>query len=135
MTKIPQFLQLTIWCILCIIVIPLSLKTLSVLKWKDEDGCEQTFRLVNFVSFRWMDFGVLLGYTMNTMEGWKMEYQGNVTVCWNKVMEQWLAGGGTHDYRATWEGLCSLLNDCNLSKAAADLKHAMLECHVHCSFP
>ena len=60
---------------------------------------------------KWYDFGLLLGIGFNELDAWKIQYQGDATICWNKVMDDWLTRGGSHDYPATWEGLYSLLND------------------------
>ena len=73
-----------------------------------------------------MDFGMRLGFTLNKMEGWKMEYHGNVTVCWNKVMELWLSGEiESCDYPTTWEGLYELLIDNEYAIVAKDLEEAV----------
>ena len=50
----------------------------------------------------------------------------NSEQCWENVMLHWLDSGGTHDYPATWQGLCTLLNDLKLSKVAEDLMRAVI---------
>ena len=63
----------------------LSLPSLHLLKWKDEEGQEQEFRLVKWVSARWYDFGMLLGLELNQLDVWRIQYQGDTAICWNKV--------------------------------------------------
>ena len=82
------------------------------------------------VSAEWRRFGTLLGISRNQLKAWDRENRGDVTMCWEDVMEHWLSGGGTHDYPATWEGLYTLLRDCNFSTVAADLQMAVSECHA-----
>ena len=81
------------------------------------------------VSVKWKDFGLRLGMTLNDLEAWEREHRGAAKDIWNKVMDHWLAGGGGHDYPATWEGLYSLLRDVELSEAANQLEKAV---HEHC---
>ena len=81
------------------------------------------------MSSRWMDFGMILGLTMSQLEGWKMEYQGNATACWRKVMDFWLTGEvKSCDYSVTWEGLYELLNDTKYSVVARELEEAVANC-------
>ena len=98
---------------------------MRLLKWKDENGHPQTFRLISKVSAEWKKFGTLLGFEANQLEGWREESLGNVTTCWLKVMEEWLADSSARDYPTTWEGLYSLLNDCEHSETAIELKEAV----------
>ena len=108
--------------------VPLSLKTLNLLKWKDEEGHEQTFRLVNRVGAKWREFGIRLGLTMSQLDAWDDQYRGSAGVCWNKLMAHWLDEGGTSDYPPTWEGLYTLLQDGEYSKTASQLRRAVTAC-------
>ena len=105
--------------------IPLSLMSFKLLKWRDEEGCAQNFQLVDGVSAKWRDFGILLGLDVNQLDGFDSQYRGNPTSCWNRVMEHWLAGEGGCDYLPTWEGLYTLLNDADFSSVAAELEKAV----------
>ena len=96
-----------------------------MLKWKDEEGQEQRLCLVDQVSAQWYNFGMLLGFSLNQLDGWEAEYRGNASRCWNRVMDQWLTQGGSHDYPATWEGLCTLLTDTGFAKTSKMLKNAL----------
>ena len=107
------------------IIISLStVSSLNLLKWKNEQGQEQTICLVREVSASWDDFGMILGFSFNELDSWKSEYQGNTRKCWNKVMESWLSKGGTRDYPSSWKGLCTLLNDLGFAKISQVMQRA-----------
>ncbi len=104
-----------------------SLRKLTLLKWKDQDVVK-TFRLLDEVSGKWQLFGTLLGLSTNKLLVWEKEHPKNITMCCNKVMEYWLVGGCT-DYPATWEGMYTLLEDAELSEIAKELKKA-IDCPI-----
>ena len=110
--------------------VALSLSTLSLLKWQDERGHDHTFRLVDHVSYKWMEFGLAVGLLLAQLKALERQYRDNANRCWLEVMEQWLSGGGTGAYPATWEGLCSLLRDCGYAEVAASLCKALSQCHT-----
>ena len=92
------------------------------------NGYPHTFRLVNKVSTEWKKFGTILGFEPNQLEEWKEESHDNLTKCWLKVMEEWLNDGSVQEYPTTWEGLYSLLNDCEHSETAIELETAVNGC-------
>ena len=96
----------------------------------DDDGCEQTFRLVGMVSVQWREFGILLGFSQNELNALNDEHRGNVKNCWDAVMDGWISGVRACDYHNTWDGLCGLLNDLELSAVANDLKKAVARCNT-----
>ena len=104
---------------------PLNTKALSLLKWKDSQGQEKEFRLVNQVSAKWREFGRLLNINLNQLNEIE-EDQTKTTERWWKVIELWL-NGRECEYERTWEGLYSLLDDLQLPKIAKDLKEAVTE--------
>ena len=106
--------------------VPLSLHSLSLLKWKDECGEEQTLRLVKKVSCEWLDFGLAVGLEMDLLEAWERQYHENASRCWLEVMKCWLNAGGTCDYPTTWEGLCKLLADVGYGQVSSLLRKALL---------
>ena len=105
--------------------VALGLPILNFLKWKDDEGYEQVFRLNHKVNASWKEFGLLLGLSFNHLNGLETQFRGNPSECWNAVMDQWLNGGGSRDYRATWAGLYSLMTDAGFSKVARDLEKAV----------
>ena len=74
------------------------------------------------VSSKWESFGILLEMCPDQLESLKEECLGKPAKCWNKVMGRWLAGEGTPDYPASWEGVCLLLEDVGCSEVAHELE-------------
>ena len=103
-----------------------SPSALNLLKWRDEQGQEQTFRLVDRVGAKWVEFGVLLGLSKNQLDAVKEDQLGQTARCWNRVMEDhWLGGCSSEQYPPTWEGLYTLLTDMESANIARDLKEAV----------
>jgi hypothetical protein len=103
---------------------PLSLETLTLLKWEDRHGHQRTFRLEDMVSAKWMKFGLRVGLTMDQLEFLEKRYK-NASRCWLEVMRHWLNDGGTQHYPATWEGLYTLMRDCDLSEIGLSFLKAL----------
>lgn len=114
-------------CQLIFCIGSLSSGTLHLLKWKDKKGGKHIFRLVDRVSAKWKDFGLLLGLSPNQLSAWERQFRGNANKCWTKVMEHWLNGGAKDDYPPTWEGLYMLLENAQFLQVAEDLKKAVQE--------
>ena len=104
--------------------VALKSRTLQLIKWRDAEGREHTFRLVDLVSARWMEFGTQLGFTLNVLEGWEEEYHHKASRCWMKVMDSWLEKSSC-EYPVTWEGLCTLLRDMGLPDVSQELIQAL----------
>lgn len=102
--------------------IPLSLSTLTLLKWDSSSGCQHRFRLVNKVSSKWRRFGYRFGREENEIEALEDQCRGKASQCWCKVMGQWLEDGGTDDYPATWRGVVTLLEDVEFYEVARKLE-------------
>jgi hypothetical protein len=105
-------------------VVPLTMKSLGLLKWLDEQDDIQRFRLGRRVCEEWEQFGMLLGCTRGQLESWRAQCDGDAYQCWISVMEYWLAGGSVEekDYPTTWEGLYTLLEDCEYGDVTEELK-------------
>ena len=99
--------------------------TLHLIKWKNKNGCTQTFRLVDKVSANWRDFGLILGLAVEQLDAWEEQYRGDAAMCWARVMECWLKGECKEDYPVTWDGLYILLNDAGFSVISEELKNAV----------
>ncbi len=107
------------------IALPLSLNTLNLIKWRDREGREQTFRLGVKVSSRWRDLGLRLSIEPAILNGWEDQHQRDASICWGKVMGKFITSGGTGDYPSTWEGVYQLLKDIKCGGIAGDLKEAV----------
>ena len=102
-----------------------SLANLLLLKWKDVDGLEHTFSLIDKVGAEWQKIGVMLGITTNKLIGWDRQHRGDVTLCWGELVGHWKKSGGTNNYPHTWDGLYKLLRDIQYSQVAEDMKKAV----------
>jgi hypothetical protein len=92
-----------------------------LLKWKDKQGRQHRFRLINKVASKWRDFGLRFGQEESELEGFEEQYHWNTKRCWQKVMGEWLNDAGTDDYPATWGGLVQVLEDVELCEIAREL--------------
>ena len=102
----------------------LSIGSLHCLKWTDDKGQQQTFSLVEQVSSKWREIGLAIGITNNTLCAWEDQYRGNADLCWTRVMDH-LLKGECEDFPASWDGICSLLDDCQLSSVSKSLKEVV----------
>ena len=107
------------------VAIPLSINTLTLLKWKDQHGCMKKFKLITKVSSKWRDFGIRLSHELDQLEAWAEEYRGVSSRCWCRVMNYWITENDSPDYPATWSGLFLVLEDVEYSEVAAELKKAL----------
>ena len=53
-----------------ITVVPFSLANLLPMKWKDADGLEYTFSLLDIVGAEWQRIGIMLDITVNKFKKW-----------------------------------------------------------------
>ena len=103
-----------------------TLKPLTILKWKDERGRIQSFRLIDRVSSNWRRFGILLNLTTNNLDAMWKANDHHSAQCWNRVMQHWLhGGGGGKEYAATWDGLYDLLKDAKYAAVAGELQRVV----------
>ena len=105
--------------------VPLSLSTLTLLKWTNAKGHQLNFRLINVTSSKWREFGYLFGREENELENLREECFGKANRCWCKVMNQWLENDGTPEYPATWRGVLTVLVDLEYSEVARELQRVL----------
>ena len=103
----------------------IDLSLLNLIKWKDEEGREQELRVVDQVSSKWREFGMLLGFSHDQLDAWRDQHLADANKCWNRVINQWLTEGGSRRYPATWEGFYALLRDTRFRNIAKKLKNAV----------
>ena len=102
----------------------IRLSLLNLLKWTDDQGHKQIFRLVNEVSSEWKKIAILLQFSMNQIAVLEEQYRANANNCWNSIMDQWL-NGHTCNYPPSWDGLHILLNDIECASVSTRLKRAL----------
>ena len=98
------------------------MSNLNLIKWRDELGKVQRFRLIEMIARKWRTFGSLLALELAVLDNWEAQYAGDSTRCCNRVMEYWLNGDDDNEYPPTWEGLYELLEDAEFLVAAKQLK-------------
>lgn len=96
-----------------------------LIKWRDSQGCEQKFRLINNVSANWKKFGHLLGQNPNLLNAWEVECLKQADLCWCKVMGHWLNEDDPSPYPTTWIGLFTLLKDVECAEVAIRMEAAL----------
>ena len=97
-------------------------QNIHVLKWKNAEGKTERLRIVSEISYKWEDFGGVLGIPWPQLQCWNKDYKDSKKCC-VAVLHHWL-DNPTDDYPATWEGLCELIEDCDLSNVADKLREA-----------
>ena len=85
----------------------IKMKYLILIKWK-KPGCDgkKQFELISKVSAKWRTFGLLIGLTYNNLDDYKRRYQNDASLCWPRVMQDWLDGKGAQSFP---EGQCAML--------------------------
>ena len=105
--------------------VPLSLSAMKFLKWKDDWGRVQTFRLIDEVSSKWRDFGSIIGLQNNLLVAWEEQFLRNSARCWCEVMTQWVIGGQRCEYPVSWVGLYTMLDDVSCHEVSKRLQKAV----------
>ncbi len=107
----------------------LTLSALYILKWKNDQGYTQEFRLVDKVSDQWENMGRLLEIDNHELERFRIEFQGNPSWCWNGVIGLWL--NWSTAYPPIWDSLYEVLEGIGCSKTAMELKEAVNKAFSH----
>ena len=102
----------------------LSMKTLTLIKWKNSEGTEQKLRIVRSISSKWRNIGNLLGVSHAVLETIYSRYQDLEEYC-DAVLRNWLDNGST-DYPSTWNGLIKLLDDADCAQVAETLRQFII---------
>lgn len=99
-----------------------TLKTLTVLKWRNDQGDIEKFHTKKQIFHKWRDMGNVLDIQWQELEDWKNNKRSSQDCC-DAVIHHWL--NNQTDYPATWEGFYELLGDCELGVVASNLKRAV----------
>ena len=100
-----------------------TIKTLTVLKWRNDQGNIEKFQTKKQIFIKWRDMGNMLEIPWQVLEDWESNKKSSQECC-DAVIHHWL-NNPTEDYPATWEGLYELLKDCELDVVASKLKKAV----------
>ena len=94
---------------------------LTVIRWKNEHGKVQKFKLRSVVYHKWREIGNIV-CTRQQLD--VLAKEKDAEGCCEAVFSHWLDHPHRY-YPVTWEGLYELLDDSGLSEAAAELKTAV----------
>lgn len=93
-----------------------------LLKWIDEEGRTQRFRLLKEICSKWKLIGDLIGCSNGDLEAIKEEHRGSPYDCCREVFCKWLQQE-EGNYCRTWNGLCDLLEDIELCTLAETVRN------------
>ena len=101
----------------------LNIQDLMVLKWKNRHGKVERFRVVTEIFNNWREIGILVGISHQQLDAWERERRESKACC-IAVLDHWLqyASG---KYPTSWDGLCEILEDCELGQVAERLRVAV----------
>ena len=111
----------------CIVADNVSMKDLTLIKWKDSQGKQHKLRIVQNICTKWRYIGNLLNISDPVLESILSQYRGDLEECCYAVLRQWL-DNGSPDYPLTWEGLLELLEDADCAQVAEELRDALKMC-------
>ena len=100
-----------------------TIDNLTLMKWSDDSNRKHRLHLIDEISPKWKEASDLLGLSTSRTGSIEMTHRDARTCC-REVMAEWLNhADGVYNYPATWEGLCELLNDLNLSCLSKQLHY------------
>ena len=107
-----------------LLAVPLTLRTITLYKWTDENGQPKSLRILDEISSRWTEAGDLLGLNPARLKGIE-EYQlRDARSCCREILKDWIQDNQGY-YPVSWEGLMCLLEDMELTAVAKELENAL----------
>ena len=106
---------------LCVIASALTIDNLIRLKWMDKHKQIQKVKILEEVCSEWKSMGELLGLTQGELKAIQKDQRGVYQECCKEVFYVWFKKGKTK-YTVSWDGLCELLRDMDLSALAKRLE-------------
>ena len=104
---------------------PPDLRNLTNIRWKNAKGENERCRVIDAISPKWHEVGIMLGMKHYDLTTISMRNQKDPKPCCIEVLTKWLEDGSPH-YRLTWEGLFELLDDLDETKISSELQNALL---------
>lgn len=83
-----------------------TLSKLTLIKWKDDKGKIQRFKLIKQISDKWDEMGTLVGLETAQLNGIKQSCLNEANKCCKEVFSHWLEEEDTSEYPKTWDGVC-----------------------------
>ena len=117
------FLSVTIH-VAFLLAVPLTLRTITLYKWTDENGQPKSLRILDEITSRWTEAGDLLGLSPARLKGIEEHRLRDVRSCCRDVLQDWIQDN-QGSYPVSWEGLICLLTDMKLTILAKELENAL----------
>ena len=117
------FLSVTIY-VAFLLAVPLTLRTITLYKWTDENGQTKSLRILDEISSRWTEAGDLLGLSPARLKGIEVYQLKEARSCCRDVLQDWIQDN-QDSYPVSWEGLICLLTDMKLTILAKELENAL----------
>ena len=99
------------------LAVPLTLGTITLHKWTDENGQPKILRILDEISSRWTQVGDLLGLSPARLQGIEKHRLRDARSCCRDVLHDWIHDNQS-SYPVSWEGLICLLKDMKLTVLA-----------------
>jgi hypothetical protein len=94
-----------------------------VFKWRNQHGKTEKFRVVSEIFNKWQEIGILVEIPHQQLEAWEREKRESKACC-IAVLNHWLQNA-SGKYPVSWEGVCEILEDCELGQVAERLRVAV----------
>ena len=107
-----------------LLAVPLTLGTITLYKWNDENGQLKSLRILDEISSRWTEAGDLLGLSPARLESIEADRLKVSKSCCRDVLHDWIQDH-QGSYPISWEGLICLLMDMKLTILAKELDNAL----------
>lgn len=105
-------------------VSPPTMKSLTLIKWKDKQGKTQRCNIISSICHKWQTFGRLIDMKESQIETISMKHQKDPEACCIDILRKWMERG-SGDYPVSWDGLIELLGDLSLTDVAEELENAL----------
>ena len=107
-----------------LLAVPLTLRTITLFKWTDENGQPKSHRILDEISSRWIEAGDLLGLSPARLKGIEVYQLKEARSCCRDVLQDRIQDN-QGPYSVSWVGLICLLTDMKLTILAKDLQCAL----------
>ena len=99
---------------------------LMVIKWRDDDGNTQKFRLIDKIKHSWRDIGRLINISPDELDQLSEKDAGE---CCKAVLERWMKAPPP-DYPVMWDALMELLEDAGVGNVVSELKTILYKANI-----
>lgn len=103
---------------------PPTLRSLTIIKWRDDQGQTQRYSVLSMISHKWRKIGTLCGLKHAQLESIWMKNLKDPEPCCIDILTKWMEDGSSY-YAVSWEGLFELLGDLELPQVITDLQNAL----------